>query len=76
MIVAIESFPIRKGADEMASCREMELGEVYMCAECGLEVKVVAECKEVGTPATDLPCHSEGEECTLSCCGKELVKKP
>lgn len=54
----------------------MELGEVYICAECGLEVKVVAECKEVGTPATDLPCHSEGEECTLSCCGKELVKKP
>jgi hypothetical protein len=34
----------------MASCHEMRLGQIYVCESCGLALKVVKECKEVGTP--------------------------
>jgi hypothetical protein len=33
----------------MPSCEEMEKGQVYECAECGLQLQVVSECKTCGT---------------------------
>jgi len=40
----------------MANCHEMKRGEIWACEECGLELQVVKECKDVGKPA---------EECAL-----------
>lgn len=55
----------------MASCHEMKLGQVYVCEECGLELKVVKECEECGT--------EEGEcslaDCIFQCCGEEMKLK-
>jgi len=49
----------------------MKLGEVYVCEECGLELKVVKECEECG--------QEEGEctiaDCTFQCCGEEMKLK-
>jgi hypothetical protein len=54
----------------MPSCHEMKLGQVYVCEECGLEIKVVKECEE---------CGEEGEctlsDCAFQCCGEELKLK-
>lgn len=55
----------------MANCHEMRCGEVYFCKECGLEVKVVKECKDAGVPAADCKCAP----CALECCGESLQKK-
>lgn len=30
----------------MPSCHEMKLGQVYVCEECRLEIKVIKECQE------------------------------
>lgn len=51
----------------MADCHEMRLGQTYVCEDCGLELKVVAECKECGaeTCSCDAPC-------TFECCGEPL----
>jgi hypothetical protein len=55
----------------MASCHEMKLGQVYVCEDCGLELKVVKECEECGT--------EEGEctltDCSFKCCGEEMKLK-
>ena len=59
----------------MSNCHEMKKGEIYMCGNCGIELQVVKECKDAGIPAEDCACHSDGESCTFSCCGQELVKK-
>jgi len=59
----------------MANCHEMRNGEVYGCEECGLELQVIKECKDVGTPAEECACHPVASACTFSCCGKDLVKK-
>jgi len=59
----------------MAGCHDMRMGEIYMCEDCGMELQVVNECKDVGKPAADCDCHSEGETCTIECCGNPLVKK-
>ena len=32
----------------MANCHAMELGQVYVCGDCGLQLKVVSECEECG----------------------------
>ena len=55
----------------MTDCREMKLGEVYRCKECGLELEVVKECREAKLP----PEHCKCTPCPLACCGEELVKK-
>jgi hypothetical protein len=65
----------RKEGNPMPSCHEMRMGEVYACPECGLELKVVKECKDAGTSAEDCACHVEGDPCTFSCCGGDMVKK-
>ena len=54
----------------MAVCHEMKEDQVYFCEDCGLELKVVKECKECGTPEE---CSSE--ECTFVCCNKPLKLK-
>lgn len=60
----------------MPSCHEMRKGEIYMCEECGLELQVVNECKDVGTPVDECGCHAdETSACTFSCCGRDIVKK-
>lgn len=59
----------------MTSCHDMKNGEIYVCNDCGLELQVVKECKEAGTPAEDCACHAEGNPCTFSCCGQDLVKR-
>ncbi len=55
----------------VAHCHQMKLGEVYACKECGLELKVVKECRDVGLPPEQCRCAP----CTLVCCNRELVKK-
>jgi hypothetical protein len=53
----------------------MKKGEVYICEDCGLELQVLKECKDAGTPAEECACHATADPCTMSCCGKDLVKK-
>ena len=46
-----------QGGEIMATnCHEMKMGEVYACEDCGLELKVVKECRSCGTPAEDCKC--------------------
>ncbi|MGA1795904.1 MAG: hypothetical protein ACMUIL_08585 [bacterium] len=59
----------------MSSCHDMRMGEIYMCEDCGLEIKVVKECMDVGTPEEECTCHDAGGTCAIECCGKPLVKK-
>lgn len=54
----------------MANCHEMRMGEVYVCGDCGLALRVVGECKECGEEA----CSCE-EPCTFECCGEPLKLK-
>ena len=52
----------------MASCVEMEKGDIFVCKTCGLELKVTKTCScIVGKEIT----------CTvpLQCCGKDMIKK-
>jgi hypothetical protein len=47
----------------------MQLGQVYFCEGCGLELQVVKECDECGEEAAECACE---EHCTFSCCGEEM----
>ena len=53
------------------NCHEMKIGQVYICAECGLALEVVGECREAGKPADDCDCAP----CTFVCCGRTLELK-
>jgi hypothetical protein len=55
----------------MASCHEMKLGQVYVCEECGLELKVIKECEECGTEESGCTIA----DCTFKCCGEEMMLK-
>jgi len=59
----------------MASCHDMKKGEVYTCAECGIELQVIKECRDAGKPAEDCGCHDDEEPCGFTCCGEPLVLK-
>ncbi|MFZ7113064.1 MAG: hypothetical protein ACOWYE_15380 [Desulfatiglandales bacterium] len=59
----------------MPSCHDMKKGEIYTCKDCGIELQVIKECRDVGKPAEDCGCHPSAAPCTFSCCGEELVKK-
>ena len=59
----------------MANCQEMKNGDIYKCEDCGMEIQVIKECKDYGTPADTCTCATAKNLCTLSCCGKDLVKK-
>jgi len=48
----------------MATCHDMKTGEIYTCAQCGMELQVVTPC---------------GESCScttpFSCCGEPMTVK-
>ncbi len=54
----------------MPNCHEMKVGNVYACEKCGLELKVVKECKEVETAPENCRCIPY----TLVCCGEEMKR--
>ena len=41
----------------MVGCNDMKMGQVYVCGECGVELKVVNECKECGTTSSSCGCE-------------------
>jgi len=55
---------------DMANCHEMGLGQVCLCEECGLQLKVVGECEECG--ADTCGCTAP---CAFKCCGEPLKLK-
>lgn len=62
----------------MAGCHDMQMGEIYVCEGCGLELKVVAECRNSHKSSEECSCHDqhdEHDECSICCCGKPMVKK-
>jgi hypothetical protein len=60
--MAYEGPDYRGRGGAMADCLEMRLGQVYACHDCGLQLKVVGECKECG--AETCGCETP---CTLEC---------
>ena len=59
----------------MTSCHDMKEGEIYVCESCGLELKVMKECDDTGTPAEECGCGDDSSHCTFTCCGGALKKK-
>jgi len=60
----------------MPGCGDMKKGEVYYCEECGLELKVMKECKEASEGSDSCGCDTEAETCCeIMCCDKPLSKK-
>ena len=59
----------------MSGCHDMRKGEIFVCEDCGMELKVIKECKDAGVDATECSCHTEENPCSLECCGKPLIKK-
>jgi hypothetical protein len=55
----------------MAGCHDMKVGEVWVCPDCGLELKVVAGCHDAGKPDSDC----EHKTPCLVCCDKPLALK-
>ena len=62
---------LAKEVQTMASCHEMKQGEVYICKECGLELKVVAQCKNHGTSKE----AHDHDTCNFICCEAEMSVK-
>jgi len=52
----------------MAHCHEMKEGMILRCEGCGLELKVVKECKECGTDVKECGCT----DCVFVCCDKPM----
>jgi hypothetical protein len=55
----------------MVHCHDMKLGQVYVCEECGLELKVEKIC-------TANSGHPKGVSCTRCvhvCCNKDMKLK-
>lgn len=55
----------------MTKCHELKKDQIYHCPDCGLELKVIKECKETSTHK----CHADDSGCSFKCCGKSLKKK-
>ena len=55
----------------MLSCHDMKKDQVYVCESCGIELKVLKECKNAGI-AEDQHDH---ECCNFVCCEKEMTLK-
>ncbi len=55
----------------MPSCHDMELGQIYTCEACGLELKVVHECEQHGSDPESAVC----EPCEFVCCDGPLTLK-
>jgi hypothetical protein len=58
---------VGKSEVSMVSCTEMKKGDVFVCKNCGLELKVEKPCS----------CSTGQTECTvpLQCCGGDMTKK-
>jgi hypothetical protein len=52
-------------------CSDMKVGQIFYCADCGLELQVVKECTECDS---DEGTCSE-ETCTFSCCNEPMKLK-
>ena len=59
----------------MLSCHDMKKDEIYICEECGLELKVVKECEEAEASDEECCCASGESDCSFMCCGMNMVKK-
>jgi hypothetical protein len=62
----------------MPTCHEMRKDEVYYCPICGIELLVVAECRDVGKPDSECSCLEDDPIqvcCAFNCCGRPLEKK-
>ena len=57
----------------MVGCNDMKMGQIYVCGECGIELKVVKECSECGTSKSS--CGCEEEACSFECCGEPMRPK-
>lgn len=55
----------------MPNCYDMELGQIYWCEACGLELEVVHECEQRGDDPESYVC----EPCEFSCCDGPLKLK-
>jgi hypothetical protein len=55
----------------MPNCHQMKLGQVYVCEECGLKMKVIQECKECGQEESECSL----DDCQFVCCGEEMKLK-
>ncbi|MBI0583645.1 MAG: hypothetical protein ISF22_05390 [Methanomassiliicoccus sp.] len=55
----------------MPGCSDMKMDQVYVCGECGLELKVVKECTECGTEQSSQSCGCV-QECSFDCCGSPM----
>ncbi len=58
----------------MLSCHDVKKGDVLVCEECGLELKVVKECEEAETEE-ECCCDTDESDCGFVCCGMDMVKK-
>jgi len=54
---------------QATSCNQMQVGQVYACRDCGLELQVVKACSDEEGGA----CCAE--PCEFTCCGEPLVLK-
>ena len=57
------------------SCHDLKEGDTLVCEDCGLELKVLKQCKECGTSAGEGGCSDEADDCGFSCCGEPLKLK-
>jgi len=55
----------------MTGCHEMKMNQVYVCEDCGLELKVVKECEECKPEAPTAACGC-AEGCSFECCGEPM----
>jgi len=57
------------------TCHDMKVGQIWMCDECGLELKVMKACTDEssGCCDEDEDCCAEG--CEFTCCGDPLTLK-
>ncbi len=67
----IYSFLISIDGVIMIECHDMEKGQIYMCEDCGFEMKVVNECGECCETEEEGTCAT----CEFMCCGEELTLK-
>ena len=55
----------------MPHCHDMKEGDIYICAECGLQIEVVKECQDCDTSSGECTCS----ECRFICCEDEMKLK-
>lgn len=51
----------------MATCSEMEKGDLFVCETCGLELRVEKACS---CKQGEAPCRTP-----LECCDKQMIKQ-